>query len=341
MTEPFPAPQDVNSQKAEQKPRASIGEYSIKAAGMGQLVGDSALLAYGFMAGERKVGSVGLLGLGVGAIGTRYGNPSVEKQMATLHRHLGDYLKQQGVVIPKDPTTEALTKEGGLLEHIESFLYAHPSQVMNVLFSLMGVQFFRSGIENRSAALMASGTCLVGGALAGILIKEKKSDPEHPPKNTVEKAWSFIQEKPLRLTGTLFNLNLLSLGASAFEDKKNGNSNYWLKLVAVAGFAFTNIMLSLSSSSQGNASQEKQQQLLNGITETAVRVIAAQPPEMQAALLEHIAGFLSTEQGVAVKADTISALLQQKLASLPRQPVQGSWQERMDAPAEPILGRSA
>lgn len=296
----------------------TLRENSLKAAGVGQLIADTSLLTYSLLTGNMKIGSVGLLGYTVGTIGTRYGNPKAEKKLEQIERHLGEYLRKEGVEIPKDPTTESLMKKAGVIDHVESFLYQYPSQMMNVCFSLMGVQFARAGLQSKSKSLVTSGALLIAGALAGLLIQEQKPDPEHPPEGFLQNAWSKIQEKPLRLSGTLFNLNQVGLAMDALgeRNKNPGNNSYMFKLLAVAAFTFGNTMFALSSKGGHGASNGMDDETLNTLSETSAKIILAQPPEVQNALLEHIAGYLSTQPSLGMKAADISAMLHQKLVEV-------------------------
>lgn len=311
-----------------------LRQKTIKAAGAGFLFADSSLILSGMLAGDGKISSAGVFGLTAGAVGTRYGNPKAEKQLELLNRRLGSYLRKQDVTIPKDGSTEALTKQGGIIDHIESFLYANPSQIMNIFYSLIGVQFARAGRQHKDNKLVASGGLLIAGALSGILTPERKRDPENPPHGAAQKAWALIQEKPLRLTSTLFNLNQVSLALSALDDRKRNpeQKSYVFKLLAVAGFVFGNTMFALSSKSQEGDSK-LDTEALSPLAETSARVIAAQPREMQDALLEQVAGFLSSQPNVHMKAEKISALLYKKLGEISNNPeIAGNWQERVTAP---------
>jgi len=325
-----------------------LREKSLKAAGIGCFLADCALLAYGFSTGEHKIGAAGAFGLTAGAVGTRYGNPKAEKQLEQIYHRLGDYLRKENIEIPKDPGTKELSRENGILDHIESFLYGNPSQVMNVLYSLVGVQFARAAMQPKKGipgekralfglvprdkrALFGSGCFLIAGALAGLLLQEKKPDPEHPPQGIFQKAVSWIEEKPLRLTGTLFNVNQVLLTMNALEERaaNPAKKSYVYKLLAVAGFTFGNTMLALSSKSHGGGSK-MDRKTLNTLAETSARVIAAQPQKVQDALLEQIAGFLASQPNIAMSGEQLSQMMYKKLEQIaPKTPQAVGWQGRV------------
>jgi hypothetical protein len=315
---------------------------SLKAAGVGFLLADAALITSGLMSKDKGIWFAGLCGLSAGAVGTRYGNPKAEKQLELVERRLGQYLKRQGVEIPQNPTTENMTKEGGLLDHIESFLYKYPSQVMNAFYSMIGISFAGTAIGMpkeagmwQKASLFTSGALLIAGALSGLLIHEKKPDPSNPPQGTLQKAWSWIQEKPLRLTGTLFNANQVFLGLNALEQhRKNPDSYAYIpKLAAVAFFTFGNTMMAMTSKEHGGKGNSMDDATKEKLAESAALVILAQPKQMQDNLLEHVSGYLATEAYVSMSAKDISSMLKKKLeevrAAHPelQQPMQQSGQK--------------
>lgn len=320
----------------------NLRQNSLKAAGVGQLIADSALLTYSALTGNMKIGSVGLLGYTAGIIGARYGDPKIEKQLEHIERQLGEHLRQQGVEIPKDPTTESLTKKGGVIDHIESFIYAHPTQLINTCFSLMGMQFARDGMQRQSKSLIVSGGLLMAGGLAGLLIHEKNPDPEHPPEGVFQKSLSWIQEKPLRVTGVLLNLNQVGLAMDALKERDNNpaKKTYIFKLIAVAGFIFGNTMIALSSKSRsGHVIDEETQ---NKLAETSARIISAQPLEVQTALLNDMANFLSNQPNLHMSVQEINVMLHKKLdAIMQPTPRPAGWREQVsganDVNSQPLL----
>jgi uncharacterized protein (DUF4415 family) len=179
---------------------------------------------------------------------------------------------------------------------------------------------------------MASGGLLISGALAGILIPEKKPDPNHPPEGPLQQFWSWIQEKPLRVTGTLFNANQVFLGLSAFEDRrKNPDSkNYLFTLLAVTAFSFGNTMLLLSSKSHGS-NKKVDDNTLNAVADTSARIIAAQPQEVKDAVLQDISSHLAAQPNVSQSKEQIATMLHERVNAVAKPQPQGAgWQDRVD-----------
>lgn len=307
----------------------ALQDKSLKAAGLSFLVADSALFASGFISKQPGIMSAGVAGLTAGFVGSRYGNPKAEKQLEQIYRHLGNYLRKEGVTIPETISAEALVSKGGLIDRIESFLYSHPSQVMNVLYALVGEEFARTALsgDKPNKSLLTSGCLLIAGALLGIIIKEKKPDPEHPAENPIQRAVQWVQEKPLRLTGIIFNANQVFLAINAVKQWQESKGGAFFKAIAVACFVFGNIMMTLTSKTESNE-QKMDEGVKNALLETTARVITAQPKEMQQALLGNVAEFLSKEPNVKMNAEQINTLLTQKLAQMtPNLPAK-NWPDR-------------
>jgi len=306
-----------------------LKEQSLKAAGYAYLVGDAGLFASGMMSGRHKEAISGLT-WGIGGLAcAKYANPDAEKQLKMLGDKLSHYLQKQGVQIPHNPDTAALTQENGVIDHIETFMYQHPSQILNATYAIGATQLIRSGMQHHKPWDAASGALIAAGALGGLLIQEKKPDPDHPPVGMFNKAVAWIQEKPLRVPGIMYALNNITLLTSAADEWKTNpaQKSYVFKFLTAASYIFGNAMLSISSKGGHNDSTNV---AMDKLATASAHVIAAQPRELQEALIQNIAGFLSAQPNVPLKADEISALLHAKLQS-PAQAPQG-WAQRVSVP---------
>lgn len=300
---------------------------SLKTAGYGYLVGDAALFASGLMAGRNNEAISGLIYTVGGLACAKYANPDAEKQLKLLSSRLGGYLRKQGVEIPDTPDNKMLNTQGGIIDNIETFMYKYPSQVLNATYAVGGLQLVKSGMKHGKGWDTASGALVAAGGLAGLLIQEKKPDPDHPAKGAVGKAMEWLQEKPLRASGALYALNNVTLIMSALGERKANpaQKSYMFKFLTAASYIFANGMLAISSK-DNNAKSEANTEATEKLTEAAARVIAAQAPELQEALVSHIAGYLSSQPEIHLKAEEISDMLHQKLKASPSQGPAASWQ---------------
>lgn len=315
----------------------TLKDNSLRTAGWAYLIGDAAMFASGLFKHDRDwhemaTGAWWALG---GAAAARYGNPDAEKQLELLGRKLGDHLRNIGVTIPDNPTTHALAKPGGIIDHIESFLYTYPSQALNAIYAIGGIEYIRSGIQKNNHWNTASGVLVIAGALAGLLISEKKPDPAHPPESVIGKAWAWFQEKPLRMSGAFYMANNATTVMSAIHDRSKGQNAGMLKIVTSATYLFANYMLSLSSKEQGDNKKENIEALERLGTMTA-RVVAAQPKELQEALVDDISHFLAKQPQAQHNPGQIAALLRDKLAKTSETLLTAkNWVQRSTQPASP------
>lgn len=323
-----------------------LKDVSLKASGLGYLVGDASLFVSGRMAGRHKEANAGALYALGGLLCAKYGNPKADKQLQLLTKRLGNYLKKQGVEIPQNPDTAILLKDGGIIDHIETFFYAYPSQILNSMFAYGGVQLLRSGLQHQKHFDSIAGACVAAGGLAGLLITEKQPDPDHPPQDAWEKAVAWAHEKPLRVSGGLYMINNVALTLSALgEMRKNpAQKSYLFKFLTVASYLFANSMLSLSSKDNiGGEDDGKIAQTTQALADTSARVIAAQAPQLQEALVQQISGYLAAQPEINKKPDEIATLLHNKLAAIGKEPKapETRWQEQIvlqsAAPPAPAL----
>jgi hypothetical protein len=311
-----------------------LKDQSLKVAGMGYVLGDASLFASGMLAGRSKEATTGLIYMTGGLVCAKYGNPDAEAQCKLLSETLGDYFRKEGIEIPDNPDTAKLNHKGGVIDGLERFMYSYPSQILNTFYAVGGAQLLRSGLQHNKKWDAAAGALVAAGGLSGLLIKEKKPDPEHPPEGLIEKAVSFAQEKPLRISGALYSLNNVSLVMSAVNEMqaKPANKSYLFKFLTAGSFVFSNMMLSMTSKDNINADDKKTEALQN-VAHAAAVVIAAQPPEIQEVLVANVAGHLASQSQQSMKAAEIGQLLHEQLAAVaagkPLAPAASSWQAKL------------
>ena len=221
-------------------------DKALKFAGYGYSAGDLAMAAAAKLRGEKNVMGGALIWLAGGVAAARYGHPSPEAQVQLLSRRLEEYLQTQGIVIPDDVREQhQLLRKPGFYEQCQEFLYKHPSEMLNAAYGIGAMLLLKDGASElmrhekklfpvftngfaKESILGAAngisknfwmGTLIGGGALAGIAVKE---NPDARKKaahgNMFQKAAAYIEEKPLRITGTLYGLNNIFTVLKAVED---------------------------------------------------------------------------------------------------------------------------
>ncbi|MCE2927654.1 MAG: hypothetical protein LW823_08445 [Rickettsiales bacterium] len=329
----------------EEKPTsklAGLKKQSLKIAGFSYLAGDAALAIAKHQEGDKH----GLGGAAIWAAGglaaATFGNPSAEKQLCFLEERLGQYLRKQSVAIPRNPTTEELTKQHGIIHHIQSFLYANPSELLNSFYALGGAMTLVGGIKKHNKMDVASGILVTAGALAGLLIQEKQPDADHPASGMLGKLWESAQQKPLRVSGALYLANNVPLFAEAYRKHKQGNKSYVARYLTAASYVFANSLLAISSRDSSGAGDDGKEAILSALAETAASVINAQPREVQEALIHNVSGFISSQPEIKKSAADIAKLLHQKLDEahiVSGKPA--SWSQRLEItpPSAPMATR--
>lgn len=328
-------------------------DKTLKLAGYGYSVGDLSMAAAAKLRGEPNVMTGALIWLAGGMAAARYGNPDAHAQLQLLSQRFEEHLQQQGVTIPDDVRAQnALLAKPGFLEQCQQFLYKHPSEMLNAAYGIGAALLLKDGFRElaaqekklipvftdglkRESVLGAvngmsknfwMGALIGGGALSGLLIKEDadaRKKAEHG--NMLDKAVAYVQEKPLRVTGTLYGLNNIFAVLKAVEDHKlygkmagNLKPHYFSSMTA-ATYILSNILLTTVSRDH-SASKKLDGASLTPLQDAAARVIAAQPEEKRQALIADMAEYLGSQKEVGMSKEQLVASLNTQLASLPETP---------------------
>lgn len=321
---------DMKNSEHEPAP-VSWRDKTLKAAGYSYLLGDAAMFASGMvkmlqatLGQEKKAAKYesltgALWGLG-GLAAARYGNPDTEKQLEILAHRLEAHMNKQGAKLPdaERANVELLAGKNGFIAKAERFLYQHPSEILNAVYLIGSGTMIGSGIFSKKGGAtekIAMGGLVAAGALAGLLIKE---DPDArtkaDPNSLMSRTAAFIQEKPLRLTSTLYWGNNIFAALKARKEQlahvpgTSAIKPYMLSYLCAASYILANGLLSLSSRDQ---IQEKKftSEHIAKLEEVAAEIIAAQPPQLQAALLTDVSRYLANEKMIDVSAEELSKQL--------------------------------
>lgn len=301
----------------------SASDATLKYSGFAYLLGDAALFTHGMLNGRPDRALTGLSwGLGGLAL-AGYGKQPDERSLRRTARELGHYLQARGVKLPEGHaiTREAL-REPGLWEKMQDFLYDHPSQALNTVYGVGSAFLLRSGLKSGDKYEAASGALVMAGALAGLLISEKTSketqrDGEASP---LTDPIGWVQEKPLRLSSTLYTLNNVSLAKSGWDEMRANpaNKSYLLKYLTVASFVLANHLLGKSNKDRD---KDRNTEWLETLEDEAAAIIAAQPKETQEKLVRAVADYLQ-EKGLSdLPPQDIRTALQDRVRRTPAKTV--------------------
>ena len=324
--------------------KSSWRDKTLKAAGVGYIVGDVAGVGASLARGglEKKWSTAGgfatwLVG---GVAAGVYGNPDQERQLEILAHKLERHLHKQGITIPQDVRAQdALLKDQGFFHGVERFLYEHPSEVLNAAYAVgagmmmhQGIKNVRAGEKNwfpkslkldeiykKTTTDFWSGALVMTGALGGLFIKE---DPQAGEKakdgGPIEKANAYLHEKSLRFPSIMYWLNNAVLFGRVLQERKEFGGQkikpHLFSTVTLATYVFSNLMLQLSSRNQIAA--HLSEDAVAKLEQAAAAIIAAQPPQMQAALLTDASQYMAAQKGVTLPADEIAKQLAARITEI-------------------------
>ena len=291
-----------------------VKENSLKNAGWAYLLADAALFTSGMMSKRYREAITGLSWAVGSATIARYGKLDGERELKKLNKDLSAYLKKEGVELPDhgDLSSETLAKPGGIIDKIEDFLYAHPSQVLNAIYAYGGSQLAYSGIQHGKHADLAAGSLVAAGGLAGLLVPQAEKKFEHTG-NIVVDAKHWFQEKPLRISGGLYMLNNFALLYSGLKERQANPEqySYMFKLFTAATFMVANTLLSMSS--KDAHSGEGSEVDTSILAKSAATLIARQPKDIQHDLIQRVSGYLATEETIEMTSEEIASKLTQAI----------------------------
>jgi hypothetical protein len=344
-------------------------DKTLKLAGYGYSVGDLSMAAAAKLrsGGDANVFSGALIWLAGGIAAAVYGNPDPRTQLQLLSHRFEAHLQQQGITIPQDVRAQhALLNKPGFLGQCQEFLYKHPSEMLNAAYGIGAalllkdgfrelaagdkklIPVFKEGLKRESVLGAVNGmsknfwmgALIGGGALSGLLIKEDadaRKKAEHG--NMLDKAVAYVQEKPLRVTGTLYGLNNVFAVLKAVEDyshrglTKGVMKPYHFSGLTAGSYILSNILLTTVSRDHATA-KKLDSSALTPLQDAAARVIAAQPQEKREALIADMAEYLGNQKEVGMSKEQLVASLNAQLAKLPEMPLHTkpvSWAGRVTA----------
>jgi hypothetical protein len=344
--------------EAQQQTPNQKESKTLKASGWAYLLGDAAGVAAGVARGKGLGSIAGYSTWFAGGVAAaRYANPKTEILLRQEALKLRDYLEAQGVKIPDgEAQQQALLKSPSFAEKIENFLFKHPSEALNSMFGLGALGFLHEGIgqiKSKEADLFPKafnkqalgrvsnkawmGGLILAGALGGLLIKENKDAPEEAKNGSIlEKAWAFIKEKPLRLTAALYGVNNIFTINDAYSDYRGFKSGakyqnkllkpHYFSAAVAASYLFANSMLSLSKRDQGSEHSFTPQQVAE-LETAAASVLAGQPPEAQAKLLQGVSEFLAKEKNINIPPEQLAQDMADRIAEITKDRLDGAVSE--------------
>jgi len=323
---------------------------TLQLTGFTYLVGDVGFVAYGYKEADKLV-MAGAFSYFLGTLALMfYGrNDQSDLQVKDLSKELESFLCKQGAPLPKESALQAVLqeKEKTFLQSADDFGKRYPSEIFNTVTALAGVFIAASAYKNKikitpTAAMDAKalhemhlegwmdfglGTLTALSGTFATLVKEKKPDPDEPPKTGLSWVWQQINAHPLAISGVGYAIATTCHAASTYkaykEAKRVGDTVRlanvpWRGLFVGAAFA-SEFLLAISSKGHGEGVVSD-----NSIDCTALAIaadfIARQPEQSQQQLIEATTEFLGEAKHLAMKNDEVAKFLREQVASLRNNP---------------------
>ena len=341
---------------------------TLKAAGLGYMVGDISMVMAGLARrGESATKWKGTVGGAIvwfvgGIAAAIWGNPNPEKQLEIQASKLEQHLVKKGADISDDVRAQSpLLKKKSWLGRVSELFYQRPSELLNTMYGIGSLMLLHDGLKASTTKPFLPrkfsaegltkmntdfwiGAVILAGAITGLAVKEdpdarKKAEGKGP----LQRAYAYVAEKPLRVTGALYGLNNVFLGAKAFQDYHGRNTEFAGKslkphqasMTQFTAYVFSNLMLLLSRRDQ--ITQHFSSTDIGQLEDTAARIVAAQSPEKQQALLTDMANYMATQKGITMKAPEIAQHLAERISTLTHNRVPSSdqhWTQREELRAQ-------
>ncbi len=262
-------------------------------------------------------------------------NDNADKQVRDLSRRLVSHLQAQQQDIPADCALTHIAEQHkqGTFDKLEDYLSRYPAELFGTFTGTAGLLIMASALRHKvpfaqtvrakssAWADVGLGSLTAAASFGGILIKEKQHDPDGPPPaNTLEQAWRWIEEKPLRVTGyglmvsTLFHAYSTSIDYA--DARKSGNKQKLSSIPFRAAFIASNLiaefMIAISSKGHGEG-VEADGSVRHSMIAIASELIAKEKPAMHEMLITQMAQFLGRPEVLGEKDSEITAQLREEV----------------------------
>lgn len=167
------------------------------------------------------------------------------------------------------------------------------------------------------------GSITAASGLFGMLVKEKKPDPDSPKRKGVQGAMDWVHAHPLAVTGYGYMVSTMCHAVSTSIAWRSGDPERMKAVPLRALFVVTNIiaelLVSISSKGHGHGVLADKS-VDNTVVSLAAELIAKQPARMQPLLTQHVAGFLGRPEVLAVKDTNLIRRLQKQVEEMRNNP---------------------
>jgi hypothetical protein len=279
-----------------------VRTHSLRASGIIYSIGNAFYIASG-IARKKQAAQIGTgVAFSVGDVMVAiFGGKDDERQFKSLLTKLTHHLNKNGISIPKDSaiSAEISTKGESLSERTYDLIHEHINKIKALAEVVGGFLYFKAGKDQGNRWKQATAVIFTTGFGSSLFIKEKKPDPEKlAHAGPLEKAWAWVQERPLRAAGYSGLSNTLFTTIGALEERKTElakppgirTDHYKYDLGASASMLVANNLYALSNKSTGGAITSDG--LINDLYGLVAQVLNREPEDKREAAIRATVDFL-------------------------------------------------
>jgi hypothetical protein len=328
-----------------------VRKRSLQASGMFQMIGDYNFFRYGMKNSNMSDVAAGIFyALGTGAL-VGYGrNDQSNRQVKDFSDQLVEHLEKHHIDVPHSCSLKSITEdhEKGLIKSANDLIARYPSEVYNIFTGLAGLAVANAAYRHKfklSSSLahdaqtnktikqsglldMGLGFTTFAATTFGLLVKEKKKDPDDPPAaNKIQEAWEWAQSNPLTVTGMGLMVSTLCHAVSTAIDYRDavrtGNKLAKSSIPYRAAFVGNNLiaeLLILISSKGHGHGVIADDSVKESVYANAAELINAQVPEHKEQAFEQVVNFLSKPTVFADSSKDVEKKLHEAIAKLQKNP---------------------
>lgn len=344
---------EITQAEGDIRTKAQVAKNaSLMLAGISYNVGDASYMTYTFKraasewhhgGGARFFGVMDIVagvGYTLGSLALTFHGAHDQSQniIRKSTKKLHDFFRQEGTNVSDDASLKTIQKEPdrNIFGKINDLARKYPSETLNSVYVGVGATLSAAAFYRASAALslpkthklqptwkeeawdVGLGVVTGTSALTGLLVKERKIDPEDR-RTGLGRIIDWVEEKPLRATGFGY---MIATGFHAVGTYKKYYSPHEIDQAArkqiretvvwrgmfVAANVVSEILLSISSKGHG-VGVKPDDSVDKTVLAAAAETIAHNTPDKQAAMIQHTAGYLSAANLIEGKASDIAAHL--------------------------------
>lgn len=273
-----------------------------------------------------------------------------QNHIAKASKEIQSYL--QDASIARDPSSSAsiaVSKpQRSVLGKAYDKLTTYPSEALNIVYTGVGLLLMAAALKHRNAPQKAYetlkqvverksaetwdiglGVVTAASSLTGLLVKETKFDEDHPKRTGVMGFVDWIREKPLRAVGYGYMVATAFHAKGTWDKWKTGDEQVHKNVIGRAVFVATNviseILLAISSKGHGDG-VVSDKSVESTVASIAAETLMRQPEAKREALLNQLAGHLSSSGTLGNNPQVIAGQINEHMKAVENNP----WAKHFD-----------